>query len=170
MFSQDRERQRAARTRTPPTGDEPVSLCERSERRAGESSPLPVVWNPFPGMFSRAYDRQYQALFHLSSEQYPPRGGVQIRNLGIQKALGALGFRDSLSFERAKLSRDDERRVASFEPRSSVALLPAVLVSSRFAESASPFQSARIRLVGPAETDRLAHAYLNTARHAAVFT
>ena len=45
---------------------------------------------PSPGMFSQMYDQQYQALFHLSSEQYPPRGGVQIRNLGIQKALGAL--------------------------------------------------------------------------------
>ena len=43
-------------------------------------------------MFSQMYDRQYQALSHLSSEQYPPRGSVRIRNLGIQKALGALGF------------------------------------------------------------------------------
>ena len=61
---------------------------------------------------------------------------------------GARPLRDSLSFERAKLSRDvarilrilaasgkspisrnDERRIASFEPRSSVALLPAVLAS-----------------------------------------
>ena len=72
-----------------------------------------------------------------------------MRDSEVQKALGALDSRDSLSFERAKLSRDDERRLAepSFEPRSSVALLPVVLASSGFVESASPFQSARIRLI-----------------------
>ena len=99
------------------------------------------------------------------------------------RRLRRLAVRDSLSFERATLSRDgarilrilavsgkssisrtDERRIASFEPRSSVALLPVVssrgaaaragrgtegpsrLASSGFAESASPFQSARVRL------------------------
>ena len=46
---------------------------------------------------------------------------------GGLKALGTLDSRDSL--------------------RASVALLPAVLASSGFAESASPFQSARIRLI-----------------------
>ena len=56
-----------------------------------------------------------------------PHGSVQIRNSGVQKALGALDSRDSL--------------------RSSVALLPVVLASSGFAESASPFQSARILLI-----------------------
>ena len=52
---------------------------------------------------------------------------VHISDSGVQKALGALDSRDSLC--------------------SSVALLPVVLASSGFAESASPFQSARIRLV-----------------------
>jgi hypothetical protein len=55
------------------------------------------------------------------------RGSVQIRDSVVQKALGTLDSRDSLC--------------------SSVALLPVVLASSRFAESASPFQSARILLV-----------------------
>ena len=45
------------------------------------------------------------------------------------RRLRRLAARDSLSFERAMLSRDDERRIASFEPRSSVALLP--VASSR---------------------------------------
>ena len=54
-------------------------------------------------------------------------GSVQIKDSGVQKALGALDSRDSLC--------------------SSVASLPVVLASSRFAESTSPFQSARIRLV-----------------------
>jgi hypothetical protein len=44
----------------------------------------------------------------------------------MQKALGALDSRDSL--------------------RASVALLPVVLASSGFVESASPFQSTKIRL------------------------
>ena len=48
-------------------------------------------------------------------------------SLKTQKALGALDSQDSL--------------------RSSVALLPAVLASSGFAESASPFQPARTRPV-----------------------
>ena len=64
------------------------------------------------------------------------------------KALGRLQSRGSLSSERAELSRDDERRIASFEPRASVASLPVVLASSGFVESASPFQSARSQLTG----------------------
>ena len=55
-------------------------------------------------------------------------GRVQIRDRGIQKALGTLDSRDSL--------------------RSSVVLLPVVLASSGFAESTSPFQSARSQLAG----------------------
>ena len=74
------------------------------------------------------------------------------------------GRRDSLSFERAELSRDDERRVASFEPRASVAPLPQCLFRTTpfgrrptfaslrsahrrrgTAERRSPFQSARDR-------------------------
>ena len=96
----------------------------------------------------------------------PPRTA---RSHGSRR-LRRLAARDSLSFERATLSRDvarilrilaasgkseisrtDERRVASFEPRASVALLPAVLVSSGFVESASPFQSARTRPVSRQE-------------------
>ena len=49
-----------------------------------------------------------------------------IESLKTQKALGALDSRDSL--------------------RASAAVRPVVLASSGFAESASPFQSARIRL------------------------
>ena len=41
--------------------------------------------------------------------------------------------------------------------------VPYARALSRFAESASPFQSVRILLVDPAETDRLTGAYLNTA-------
>ena len=53
-------------------------------------------------------------------------GSVQIRDCGIQKALGTLDSQDSL--------------------RASVALLPVVLASSGVAERASPFQSARSQL------------------------
>ena len=61
---------------------------------------------------------------------------------GGPKGRGTLDSQDSLSFERATLSHDDERRIASFEPRASVALLPVVLASFGFAECASLFQSA----------------------------
>ena len=79
----------------------------------------------------------------------PASGSVQIRNSEVKKALGALDSRDSL--------------------RSSVAWLPAVLASSGFAESASPFQSARGQLIGRQKLARSASAYLNTAPTTAVF-
>ena len=142
----------------------------------------------------------------------PPRTA---RSHGPRR-LRRLAVRDSLSFERAELSRDvarirrilaasgkssisrnDERRVASFEPCSSVALLPAVSSRGSAARAgrgtsspswlASPGErsspelaahnaanvqvrrehlalSVRQDSIGhPAETDRLAGAYLNTA-------
>ena len=62
-------------------------------------------------------------------------------NHNTSKALGRVRSRGSLSFERAELSRDDERRpwrLSNHAPHS-----VAVLASPCFPDSASPFQSAR---------------------------
>ena len=64
-----------------------------------------------------------------------------IEILKTQKALGALDSRDSL--------------------RASAAMRPVVLASSGFAESASPFQSARNRLLGR-QIQARSNPYLNT--------
>ena len=64
------------------------------------------------------------------------------RNESLESPRGARPLRDSLSFERATLSRDDERRGASFEPRSSAVGLRC-LRRPGGTERRSPFQSAR---------------------------